>query len=237
MNIFISWSGDKSKKVAENLRDFIKVVIQATNLWVSSTNITSGDRWNEEISKKLSDSTFGIICLTLDNLNSPWILFEAGALAKSVDKKTYVCPYLIDFDSSQLESPLSIFQAKKANKSETLSLLRDINGLIKKTKSDMFLDEKALENLFEKMWPDFESVLNNLPHTNFGNIPKRSSEDMIKEILEITRSINTPEIKDLVSLSKKVDEVEDNVSFLESDKDDLESRVDDLESRVDDLEH
>ena len=32
----------------------------------------------------------GIICLTLENLSAKWILYEAGALSKTLDDKTRV---------------------------------------------------------------------------------------------------------------------------------------------------
>ncbi|KKG69845.1 hypothetical protein DU43_18400 [Methanosarcina mazei] len=239
MDIFISWSGDISKIVAEALKDFLETVLQATKPWVSSIDLASGDRWNEEISKKLSDSKYGIICLTKYNINAPWILFEAGALAKSVDKKTYVCPYLVDFDSSELKPPLSLFHARKADMEGTLQLIKDINFILEKNYHDSHLKDKTLEKLFKNMWPAFESTINNLPNIESEEVPKRDLEDMVKEILEITRSIDSPETKGVISLAKKVDEIEDNLSWIESDKDSLEGRVDDLEGlkgRVDDLE-
>ena len=81
MKIFISWSGEKSKKVALLLEEWIKCVIQATNPWVS-TNIEKGALWYSELSEQLSTISFGIICLTKENKEKPWIMFEAGALAQ-----------------------------------------------------------------------------------------------------------------------------------------------------------
>ena len=58
-------------------------------------DIDAGERWSNSVQKELEEPRFGILCLTQDNLTAPWILFEAGALAKTV-QNTYVCPYLID---------------------------------------------------------------------------------------------------------------------------------------------
>ena len=101
MKIFISWSGQRSKNVAEYLRTWIPKVIQSVKLWMSSEDILAGDRWNRDIAVELEKSKFGIICLTPENMNKPWILFEAGALAKTIDK-TLVCPYLIDLDPTEI---------------------------------------------------------------------------------------------------------------------------------------
>lgn len=238
MDIFISWSGPKSETVAKELKEFIGTILQATNPWTSN-EIVSGARWNEEISKKLNDSQYGIICLTKHNINAPWILFEAGALAKSVSTKTYVCPYLIDFDASQLSGPLAAFQAKVADEDGTLKLLIDINDILKKMNPDSYLKDERLQILFQKMWPEFERKLNSLSDLETAEVPKRDLEDMVKEILEITRSIDSPETKDVISLAKKVDEIEDNLNWLESDNNYLEGRVNDLEDlggRVNNLE-
>ncbi len=238
MDVFISWSGPKSETVAIELKEFIGTILQATNPWTSN-EIVSGARWNEEISKKLNDSKYGIICLTKHNINAPWILFEAGALAKSVNTKTYVCPYLIDFDASQLSGPLTMFQAKVADKAGTLKLLKDINSILQKINPDSHLKDERLGILFDKMWPEFERKLNSLDDLETAEVPKRNLEDMVKEILEITRSIDSPETKDIISLAKKVDEIEDNLNWLESDKNDLEGRIYDienLEERINSLE-
>ena len=92
--VFISWSGDSSQKVAETLREWIPSVIQAIDPWVSSQDIKPGNRWSDKIKKELDETSYGIICLTSDNLQSDWMHFEAGALAKSMKEDSKVCPYL-----------------------------------------------------------------------------------------------------------------------------------------------
>lgn len=93
MKIFISWSGSMSQAIAEALHDWLPRVIQAVQPWLSSTNIDKGARWSDDIAAQLEETKFGLICLTRENLEAPWILFEAGALSKTLDR-TYVCPYL-----------------------------------------------------------------------------------------------------------------------------------------------
>lgn len=158
MKVFISWSGERSKQAAEGLRHWIPDVIQAVQPWMSSEDIDPGERWNAQVARELHDSQFGIICLTPESLNSAWMLFEAGALAKTLDK-TSVCPYLIGLDEVDLKGPLAQFQAAKANKDGTLSLIRSINtGL-----GTQMLPDDKLRRTFERWWPDLGGVLNSLP--------------------------------------------------------------------------
>ena len=80
--IFISWSGDVSKRVAQALDKWLPEVVEGIEPWISTQDISAGVRWGSEIARQLERINFGIICLTPDNLQAPWILFEAGALAK-----------------------------------------------------------------------------------------------------------------------------------------------------------
>src|SRR5437867_2924119 len=122
MKIFLSWSGNTSKQVAETLRDWLPEVIQAARPWISARDIDKGARWNEQIGSQLEQGQFGIICLTRDNLRSAWIHFEAGALAKTT-KDSHVCTYLFDVDHSDVDYPLAQFQHTKASKDDTFKLI------------------------------------------------------------------------------------------------------------------
>src|SRR5260221_4071553 len=119
MKVFISWSGEQSRIVAEGLRDWLPYVTHCEP-WVSVSDIAPGARWNNEVARELADTKYGILCLTKENQMKPWIMFEAGALAKT-PPDTFVCPYLIDLKPSEVlpSSPLIQFQAKQATKDET----------------------------------------------------------------------------------------------------------------------
>jgi hypothetical protein len=63
MKIFISWSKEPSKQIAEALAEWLPDVIQSLKPWVSR-EIPAGSRWNTEIANELSSTKFGIICVT-----------------------------------------------------------------------------------------------------------------------------------------------------------------------------
>jgi hypothetical protein len=94
-NVFISWSGDRSKHVALALRDWLPMVLQAAKAFMSATDIVKGSRGLVELAGTLEVVKVGIICLTPENLSAPWLLFESGALSKTLDKGTLVCTYLL----------------------------------------------------------------------------------------------------------------------------------------------
>ena len=80
MRIFISWSGDLSRELGEAIRDWLPGVLQSVKPFFTPNDIEKGARWNKDISNELEQSSFGIFCLTKENLSRPWIMFEAGAL-------------------------------------------------------------------------------------------------------------------------------------------------------------
>lgn len=182
MKIFISWSGERSKVIAHALRTWLPKVIQAVKPWMSNEDIESGMKWSNEISGELESSNFGIICITRENQNSPWISFEAGALSKIVESSN-VCPYLFEMAPSQLSGPLSQFQARQTNKEGTLKILKTIN----KTLKEAAIKTDELEEIFEVWWPKLEKDLKNVPKHKGEKIQKRNTEEILSEIVVNTR--------------------------------------------------
>ena len=186
MKIFLSWSGARSKAVAELFDDWLRCVIQAAKPWVSSRDIDRGALWFNEVSGQLSDTSIGIVCLTSDNKTKPWILFEAGALAKGLSH-TRVCTFLIDLKPVEIEDPLAQFNHSFPTKDSLWSLVRTLNNLVQ----PMPLDEKILLRVFETYWPQFETefrqILKEVPAESKPE--KRSDQSMLSEILSNTRSL------------------------------------------------
>lgn len=156
MKVFISWSGRSSRGVAEALRHWLPDVLQAVEPFVSSFDIGAGDRFPETLQKELAETYFGILCLTPANHQAPWVLFEAGALAKTFEEGR-ICPYLINLNPHDLKQPLSLYQAKTADKSGTLALLKSINKALPLRGGQIL--ETRLEKSFEQWWPEFNAAL------------------------------------------------------------------------------
>jgi hypothetical protein len=187
VKIFVSWSGKRSKAVAELMSDWLKCVIQASQPWISTRDIDRGAIWFSEISDKLKDVSVGVVCLTQENKNKPWILFETGALAKGLTTNR-VCTFLIDLKPEDLQDPLGQFNHTTPDRSSVWALARTINDCL----DDKALDERILEQVFETYWPQFEEKFNAALEENQPDeiVPPRSEQDILSEILNNTRSLS-----------------------------------------------
>jgi hypothetical protein len=185
MRIFISWSGNVSRAAAVALREWLPSVLQIVEPYVSSEDIEKGARWSAEIAQQLNETAFGIICVTKDNVGSPWLNFEAGALSKSVDTSR-VSPFLLDLRPTDLVGPLSQFQATLPQLEDVTRLLTSINSSCERP-----VDETRLSKSVEMWWPALEEQLNatRSEAAPAEAEPQRETEDMIEELLEITRGI------------------------------------------------
>lgn len=187
MNLFISWSGNKSQDVAKILKQWIPCVIQNVTPYFSSADIDKGARWSTDIAKELENASFGILCVTKENLTSSWLNFEAGALSKSIEQSK-VCPFLVDLKPSDKQnSPILQFQMTSATKEDMAKLFLSINNNLGESR----LDETVLNTSFEMFWPKISEALKNVPDAtdSVANTKKASKDNQasIEEILELVR--------------------------------------------------
>ena len=172
MKVFISWSGDKSLKVAKILKDWIPCVIQDIQPYFSTEDIDKGARWSSDIAKELSDADFGILCVTKDNLESQWLNFEAGALSKALDK-VKVCPFLFDLKPSEISnSPILQFQMTNVDRDDIFKLFKTMN----KGLGEKGLEETRLEKMFELSWPKIDKELKSI-EDDISNYPQKESSN------------------------------------------------------------
>jgi hypothetical protein len=187
MKVFMSWSGDRSREVAKLLDYWIKCVVQATKPWISTSGIDSGSIWFNQINSELQDTTFGIICLTKENKNAPWILFESGALAKGL-ASSRVCTFLIDLDTKDVRDPLAQFNHTLPSYESMWKLVSTLNGNLPEVNR---LEVTILKGVFEIHWPQFkekfDAIITSYPETTV--VEPRKQEDILTEILESTRGL------------------------------------------------
>lgn len=186
MKVFLGWSGEPSRSVAESLRKYLPCVLQGLQPFMSKHDIGSGARWNEELAKELENTGFGILCLTTNNLGSKWLHFEAGALAKK-HVEGRVCGLLLgDLDAADVAPPLSQFQHRKFSREELRRLLGDLNDEMEGS-----LGAEQVDLLFGKFWADLETDYLAALEGSGEEVEshKRTERELLEEILLRTRSL------------------------------------------------
>lgn len=183
MKIFISWSGKLSQKIAESIKDWLPAVLQNVKPYFTPSDIEKGSRWTADISKELEQSKLGIFVYTKDNLDSQWMLFEAGAISKTLDNSK-VCPILFGLDNSDFKGPLTQFQTSQFNKTDFKKLVRTLNNSLSENK----LEDKVFDEVFEMWWPKLETKIAKILESNkVENTELRDDRELLEEILAISR--------------------------------------------------
>lgn len=155
MKVFISWSGELSEVLAGKLRDWLPNVIQRVQPYFTPKDIDKGARWVSEISNELSQSRLGVICVTPDNMESSWIMFEAGAISATFSQQSKICPILFGLDKKDLRGPLFQFQGISFSEIEIKALIETINAEL----GDERLAQGTLDKVFEKWWPELRQTI------------------------------------------------------------------------------
>jgi hypothetical protein len=187
MKVFMSWSGARSHAVAEVLAWWVKCVLQAARPWISSEDLDRGSLWFSEINNSLSDTSVGIVCLTDENKDRPWVLFEAGALAKGLSNSR-VCTFLIDLNPTDITDPLAQFNHTRKSQDDMKKLARTLNAAL----GANALDTNLLSDICDVYWPKFDEKFEKALQEHPPAAPKvaRPEGDVLGEILESVRGMN-----------------------------------------------
>jgi hypothetical protein len=193
MKVFISWSGERSHLLAEALHGWLPLVLHYVKPWLSEADVAAGERWAQAVAKELESSNFGIICVTPENLGSPWVLFEAGALAKSM-QGAKVIPLLFNLEFSDISGPLAQFQAKKVEKGGLAEVINSINQ-----SAEQAVPEDRARQLFAALWPEFEKQLEEIPDEAPTEKHMRPQHEIMEELVTGVRGLDA-RFRDLESV-------------------------------------
>jgi hypothetical protein len=213
MKVFISWSGEKSRRIANEIHKWLPSVIQAIRPYYSPDDVAKGTRWAAEIAAELQASRVGLLILTKDNTEAPWLLFEAGALSKSLDVAR-VCPLLFGLEPTDIKGPLVQFQGAKFDANEMKRVVKMMNDQL----GEGALSPEVLENVFTKWWPELDQRVNEiLAEVQTEHGASRPERDMLEEILSLVRStargrampsrLSPAAIADLLGAQKELESV------------------------------
>lgn len=213
MQVFISWSGEKSKEIAGQVKEFLEIITPDISVFFSTEDIRSGGIWFEEIRKQLENVNYGIIVLTDENKEAPWLLFEAGALFKGVSMNSII-PLAVDIDPSEIHGPLGAFQAMKIDEKNMFKISKEIKEKSRDTtgvsQSEMTANEyEKLMRSFSVAWRHFHSqytlILSNYARSvfdltrmkNFINQDNNVISNIIEKASPSKRGLNFHYKKDI----------------------------------------
>ncbi|MGJ1007353.1 hypothetical protein [Enterococcus gallinarum] len=190
MDLFLSWSTERSKKLASIFNKWVTKVIPQLDVYYSPDDIQPGERWSDSIKGGLKGNPMGIFFVVEENIVQPWLNFEAGAISNQVGN-TNVIPLLHDIDPSRITGPLTQFQAISYNKEDLRRLINLINANITDVRK---IEQLILNDIFEKWYPDFEKQYETFkqenPSPDVKEISGTLDEDgQLSEILSILRSM------------------------------------------------
>lgn len=169
MDIFVSWAGPDSHAAARILRDWLPEVLPFVRPWVSSEDIRKGTRWSDELWRRLQGTAYCIVCLTPSAVRSPWVNFEAGAIARAVHEPAHVSPLLLGISPQDFGgSPLAMFQCTEFTERDVARLLMAINAV-----ATAPMPEPQVVAAFRRTWVSL--------HDEIHRIDLRSPEDSEEE--------------------------------------------------------
>ncbi len=194
MDLFLSWSGERSKKLALIFNEWVLNVLPTLDIYISLKQIKPGERWIDNIGKGLQNNYTGIFFLVRENISSPWINFEAGAISKNVENSR-VIPLLHNLTPEEISSPLTQFQAMSIEKESIYNVIETINDSITDSRR---ISNEQLRKIFEKWYPDFQTKYNEFNDQNpdptsavsEANSGLLDENGQIEEILKIVRRLS-----------------------------------------------
>jgi hypothetical protein len=177
--IFLSWSGERALHMAGLLRASLPHIIQAAEIWCSDEDVLAGTFWDKEIRTKLKAANFAIICVTRENIGSPWMNYEAGAIAERLDGR--VVPWMLDVAPTALQSsPLSRLQACSSDLAGTQKLMAAVNRTMTAP-----LDAPRLTEAVATFWPKLEGPLESIRRKSIAHdeLTPQQRFDQIESLL------------------------------------------------------
>lgn len=153
--------------------------------------------------------------VTKDNLEAPWLSFEAGALSKTMEK-AFVNPFLFNIKRSEVQGPILQFQSTIFEKDDIKKMVKTLN----KACGEASIPDARLDKSFDVWYPTLEAELNRIKE-NDNSTDEKSEEtasvhsaEILEEILELSRDnqklLRSPDAK----VSDDIQSVKDSLEEL-----------------------
>lgn len=210
MRVFISWSGARSEALGLALKDWLPKVLPAVETF-HSADIPKGENWHSALIKELRGCRVGVFCVTPESLRSPWMLFEAGALAQH-GSQPELFTYLYGIPGSQVSGPLGHFQATRFDREDSRRFVRDLARLVDggaQPASDFDdrwteFEAAVLPRMLlpiQRLIPEFPELFANKKtfHEPFPDCSNERWDDRLRRTARVHGTLSRPDIADIVA--------------------------------------
>jgi len=200
--IFISFSKQHTNRVGTIFKSVLDQLYDQKNVstFLSSKSLFYGDDFRDEIARNLSIARCGISILTPENkLSSPWLMYEAGALAiKARENGGKLLPFLFCRERQDVESPLTQIQSPEYqpddhnNQKDIIEFFQAIN----KTLSDNNkLSDSEIRTFIVDLWneslkSDLELIASDMSDFSASSYGEKRLRSGVNESLSL-RSAET----------------------------------------------
>lgn len=181
MRVFLSWSGDRSRAVADVLNDRLPDVVHSVDPWMSKDRLVAGLEWFPQIRQAVEECDSALLVVTPENQAQPWLNFEAGAFALA---SRAAVPLLVGMDESELQGPLTKLQAVSITDEALMEEL-----LVGFAAVDQVTPARRA---FTRLWPEILQAVENVaaqPPSDLNEPTPPRTEDQVAEALTILRQL------------------------------------------------
>jgi hypothetical protein len=188
MKVFISWSGDHSRQLAAAIHWWLPKVL-SVDVYFSDADIGVGSRWYYSIVDNLEKSDAGLVIVTPENITRQWLMFEAGAMAKSVSQAR-VCPILFGITKTEFNlngGPLASFQGVEFTEDDFRKLQKTINN--------SKLGEEDLRERFDAWWSGLKERIGAIKAAPQPALKEPSTNELLQEIFSLTKGLAIEQVK------------------------------------------
>lgn len=161
---------------------------------MSKIDIEAGTKPLVSISEKLEESGIGLIVLTAENHQKPWINFEAGAISNRFDKeKSRVIPILVDIeDPYAVTGPISQYQFSILRKKGGLDEA-GISSVVSSIAQVCSADPDVVQQRFRWSWEELKQDLESAKERAGQQPapPKVDRDDLLRRLINSVRDLDS----------------------------------------------
>ena len=156
LKVFISYSGDLSKSIAKEFNNWFREFIYVDTYFLEE-DIGLGQHMHEKLEEELEKTSFCIIFLTPDKINSEWMLWAAGMLSGK-RSRIQTCVLTFNIPIKEVPEQLKVFINIEYSKDSIHKLLELINN----EHSNKAIPKEQLNSIIENNWVSLDGKIRKL---------------------------------------------------------------------------